>query len=64
VYNDHPRDPEFEAVVDRWPLFIGIFMLYNLKLGLQNAGRYSEVVVSSGLTVYGNVREEDAKNTL
>ncbi len=23
VYNDHPRDPKFVAVVDRWPLFRG-----------------------------------------
>jgi len=46
VYNDHPRDPEFVVVVDRWPLIRGSFMLYNLKLGLQNTGRYSEVVVS------------------
>jgi len=27
VYNDHPRDPEFVAVVDRWSLFRGSFML-------------------------------------
>ena len=52
VYNDHPRDPEFVAVVDRWPLFRGSFMLCKLKLGLQNAVRCRQVVVSSGLTVY------------
>ena len=23
VYNGHPWDPKFEAVVDRWPLFRG-----------------------------------------
>ncbi len=23
VYNGHPCDPKFEAVVDRWPLFRG-----------------------------------------
>ncbi len=23
VYNDHPRDPKFVAVVDRWSLFRG-----------------------------------------
>jgi len=27
VYNDHPRDPEFLAVVDRWSLFRGNLML-------------------------------------
>jgi len=27
VYNDHPRDPEFLAVVDRWSLFRGNFIL-------------------------------------
>ncbi len=29
VYNDHSRDPEFMAVVDRWSLFKGNFMLQN-----------------------------------
>jgi len=51
VYSDHPRDPEFVAFVDRWSLYRRNFMLLNLKMGLQNGGRYSEVVVSSGLTV-------------
>jgi hypothetical protein len=27
MYNDHPRDPKYVAVVDRWSLFRGIFML-------------------------------------
>ncbi len=27
VYNDHPRDPKFVAVADRWLLFRGSFML-------------------------------------
>ena len=27
VYNDHPRDPEFVAVVERWSLFNGSFIL-------------------------------------
>jgi hypothetical protein len=27
VYNDHPRDPKLVAVVDRWSLFRGSFML-------------------------------------
>jgi len=26
VYNDHPRDPKFVTVVDRWSLFRGSFM--------------------------------------
>jgi hypothetical protein len=34
VYNDHPRDLGFGAVVDRWYLFIGSFMLLRHKLGL------------------------------
>jgi len=33
VYNDHPWDPKFVAVVDRWSLFRGSFMLWKLKLG-------------------------------
>jgi len=28
VYNDHLRDPEFEAVVERWSLFRGITIRY------------------------------------
>ncbi len=27
VYNDHTRDPDFEAVVDRWSLLRGNIML-------------------------------------
>jgi len=27
VYDDHPRDPEFVAVVDRWSVFRGNSML-------------------------------------
>ena len=27
VYNDHPRNPKFVAVVDRWSLFRGSSML-------------------------------------
>ncbi len=34
VYNDHPQDPEFVAVVDGWSLFRSNFMIYNLKLEL------------------------------
>jgi hypothetical protein len=45
VYNDHPRDPKFVAVVDRWLLFRGSFMLYKMKTGPQNGGRYRQVVV-------------------
>jgi hypothetical protein len=25
VYNGHPWDPKIEAVVDRWPLFRGVY---------------------------------------
>ena len=39
-YNDHPRDPKFEAVVDRWSLFRGSFMLQKLKIRPQNGGRW------------------------
>ncbi len=42
VYNDSPLDPR---CVDRWSMF------KKLKFGLQNGGRYSEVVVSLGLTL-------------
>jgi len=45
VYNDHPRNPKFVAVVGRWSLFRGNFILWNLKLGLKNGGRYRQVVV-------------------
>jgi len=45
VYNDHPRDPEFVVVVDRWSQSRDGFMLYNPKLGLKYGGRYSEVIV-------------------
>ena len=51
MYNDHPRDPKIVAVVDRWSLFRGSFMLYTLILGPKNRDRYLQVVVSSGLTV-------------
>ncbi len=45
VYNDHLWDPKFVAIVDRWSLFRGTFMLQKLKLGLQNRGRCRQVVV-------------------
>ena len=44
VYNDHPWDPKFVAVVDRWSLFRGTFMLQKFKMGPQNGGRYRQVV--------------------
>ncbi len=47
VYNNHPRIP----VVNRWSLFMGKFMLWRLKTGLQNGGCCRLVVVSSDLTV-------------
>ncbi len=45
VYNSHPRDSKFLAVVDTWSFFIG-------TLGLQNCGRCRQVVVYASLTVY------------
>ena len=43
MYNDHPRNPKYVAVVDRWSLFRGSWP--------QNGGRCRQVVVSSGLSV-------------
>ncbi len=51
MYNDHPRDPKFVAVVYMSSLFRGRFMLCRPKLGLKNDGYCRQVVVSSGLTV-------------
>jgi len=45
VYNDHPRDQKFLAVVDRWSLFRASRILWKLKLGPQNIGRCKQVVV-------------------
>ncbi len=42
---DHPWDPKFVAVVDRWALFRGRFKLQKLKMGLQNGGRCRQVVI-------------------
>jgi len=44
------------SVVDRWALFNGRFMLQKFilrqkKCSVKASGRYSEVVVSSGLTI-------------
>ncbi len=36
VYNNHPRDPKFGAIVDRCSLFRGWFKIERLKFGLQN----------------------------
>ena len=32
VYNDNPQNPKFVAVVERWSLFRGSFMLYEVKM--------------------------------
>jgi hypothetical protein len=45
VYNDHPRDPKFVAVVDMWSLFRGSFMLQKLNMGLQKGSRCRQLVV-------------------
>jgi len=39
VYNDHPRDPKLVAVVDRWSLFIGSFVLKIENGTLSRGGR-------------------------
>ncbi len=54
VYNDHPRNPKFVAVVKRCSLLRvrGHFMLLKkLKWRRRNGGRCRQVVVSSDLTV-------------
>ncbi len=56
MYNDHPWDPKKVAAVDRWSLFRGHLRNKSSKWDLKkvvviDGGRYSEVVVSSGLTV-------------
>ncbi len=55
MYNDHPWDLKIVAVVERWSLFSGHLcskvLLWDIKM--LTGGRYSEVVVSSGLTVFG-----------
>ncbi len=38
-------NPKFVAVFDRWSLFRGSFLLWELKLGPQNCGRCRQVVV-------------------
>ncbi len=46
VYNDHPREPKFVAVVDRLSLFRGCFMLLKkIKTGPRNGSRCRQVVV-------------------
>ena len=63
MYNDHPRDPKIVAAVDRWSLFRGHLCYKRSKWDLKTVavidrwslfggGRYSEVVVSTGLTVH------------
>jgi len=39
VYNDHPRDPKIVAIVDRWSILRGRFMLCTLKYEPKNSGR-------------------------
>ncbi len=31
VYNDHPRDPKFMAVVDRWSLYSEVGLCYEVS---------------------------------
>ena len=46
VYNDHPWDPKIEVFVDGWSSFSS-----KSDLKVVAGGRYSEVVVCSGITV-------------
>ncbi len=50
-YNDHPPDTKIVAVVDRWSLFRGAFVLQMWKTGRQNSSGCRQMVVSSALTV-------------
>jgi len=43
VYNDHSWDPKIVAVVDRWSLCRGSFMMWQVNLGPQNSGRCGQV---------------------
>ena len=45
VYNDHPQDPNFVAVVDRWSLFRGNFMLWQVKMEPLDSGHCWQLVV-------------------
>ncbi len=66
VNNDLPWDPKIVAVIDRWSLFWGSFVLKMGTMGRQNSGRCWKVVVRSDLTVYYNcinvIRKENEKN--
>jgi hypothetical protein len=44
VYNDQPWDPKVVAVVDRWSLFKGFFVLLKLKTGTHHISYYRQVV--------------------
>ncbi len=47
MYNDHPRDPKFVAVVDKWSLFRG-------PLCYKDSNRDSKTVVNAGWSsLYG-----------
>jgi hypothetical protein len=57
VYNDHPRDPKIVVVADRWSLFRGHLcnkssIRDHKMVVVTEGGRYSEVVVRLGLTVF------------
>ena len=60
MYNDHPRDPRFAAVVDRWSFLYAILYIsgnswsmamYTYAINSENGDLCRQVVVSSGLTV-------------
>ncbi len=48
IYNKHPRDLKFVAIVDRLMLFGDIFKLQKLKLGPQHSDRCRNEVVIQG----------------
>ncbi len=57
MYKDHPWHPKIVVFVNRWSLFRGLIcnksFNWDLKMWpLKTSSRYSEVVVSTGLTVH------------
>jgi hypothetical protein len=56
VYDDNPWDPKIMGFVRKVVVAQRSFMHKKLQMGPYNGGRYSEVVISSGLTVYTNIK--------
>ena len=55
VNNDHPRDPEIVAVVDRWSVFRGHLCNKNLKWDHKKCGccRYYHELIWTYLIIWG-----------